>query len=118
MTSDRAALARLRQRLPSTPPQLVALLRDAGPAPRPAASSPAGTGFVLFPADELTAARIAGVAAVVVFGGDGAGDLFAIAIADGRVFRLREADYLDGVYRGPGVTLVAADLAEFLDRLP
>ncbi|MER7278612.1 hypothetical protein ABT369_29645 [Dactylosporangium sp. NPDC000244] len=54
---------------------------------------------------------------MIVFGGTGDGDRLAVAVTDGRVFRLRDADYLDGVYRGPGVTVVGAGLAEFLERL-
>jgi hypothetical protein len=33
------------------------------------------------------------------------------------VFRLREAAYLGGVWSGPGITVIAGDLREFLERL-
>ncbi|MEU0561000.1 hypothetical protein [Dactylosporangium sp. NPDC006015] len=58
---------------------------------------------------------------VVVFGSDGGGTLYAVAVgATGRVFRLRECSYLAGVYEGAlnvDVTVVAETLDDFLRRL-
>jgi hypothetical protein len=56
---------------------------------------------------------------VIVFGSDGGGDLYAMAVADGRVFRLQDASYVSGVYNGTdrGITVVGADLRDFLERL-
>lgn len=56
----------------------------------------------------------------MVFGSNGGGDLYALAATDsGPVYRLREAAYEDGIYRGTerGVTVVGDNLRDFLDRL-
>lgn len=95
------------------PTDLVALLRVVGPVSLP----DVGNGWFLHPADAAQDDRIADPfeAAVVVFGSDGGGDLFAVTTGDGRVLRLRDAAYLGGVYEGSGITVVAGDLAGFLD---
>jgi hypothetical protein len=38
---------------------------------------------------------------VVVFGSNGGGDLYAVAVTDGRVFRLQDASYIGGVTTAP-----------------
>jgi hypothetical protein len=54
---------------------------------------------------------------VVVFGSNGGGDHYALAITDGPIYRLREFSYEAGVYRGPerGITVVGEDLRDFLE---
>lgn len=58
---------------------------------------------------------------VVIFGSDGGGTLYAIAVGDiGTVYRLRECGYEQGVYSGSagfGVTVVAEGQDEFLDAV-
>jgi hypothetical protein len=57
---------------------------------------------------------------IVVFGSNGGGDLYALAATDsGPVYRLREAAYEDGIYRGTerGITVVGDNLRDFLGRL-
>jgi hypothetical protein len=55
---------------------------------------------------------------VVIFGSNGNGGLYAVALTDGRVFRLQDASYLGGVYDGTnyGITVVGVDLRDFLER--
>ncbi|MEV2237998.1 hypothetical protein [Micromonospora sp. NPDC049891] len=58
---------------------------------------------------------------VVIFGADGGGALYAIAVGGiSTVYRLRECGYEQGIYSGSadfGVTVVAEDLDDFLDAL-
>jgi hypothetical protein len=121
-----AELDLLRQRLPWTPDELVALHRQVGPVTLP----DIGNGYFLHAPDGVLAALdqqdradqigepLAEHIDVVVFGSNGGGDLYAIAVTDGRVFRLQDASYIGGVYRGTnhGITVVAADLRDFLER--
>ncbi|WP_433260415.1 hypothetical protein ACQPWR_17300 [Micromonospora vinacea] len=125
--APRAEIALLRQRLPWMPEDLVALHRQVGPVTLPDICN----GYFVHPLEELLALldvqdradRIgepfAASIEVVVFGSNGGGDLYAVATADGRVFRLRGASYVGGVYAGTGdnVTVVGADLRNFLERL-
>jgi hypothetical protein len=121
-----AELDLLRQRLPWVPDELVALHRHVGPVSLP----DIGNGYFLHPiagvvgmperpgrADQI-GEPLAGNVDVVVFGGNGGGDLYALAVTDGRVFRLREAACAGGVYDGTdeGVTVVGTDLRHFLER--
>nr|BFE60283.1 hypothetical protein GCM10020063_048090 [Dactylosporangium thailandense] len=122
-----ADLALLRQRMPWTPDEIVALHRHVGPVSLP----DIGNGYFIHALDGLPAVldqqdradQIGGPFAenidVVVFGSNGGGDLYAMAVTDGRVFRLRDAAYLGGVYDGTarGITVVGADLRDFLERL-
>ncbi|MEV4276545.1 hypothetical protein [Actinoplanes xinjiangensis] len=102
---------------PWLPPDLVALHRTVGPVSLP----DIGNGWFLHPAADVHTEpdRIADPfeAAVVVFGGDGGGSLYALTLDDGRVLRLTDAAYLGGVYEGPGIRVVADDLRDFLERL-
>ncbi|MEU7873331.1 SMI1/KNR4 family protein [Dactylosporangium sp. NPDC049140] len=121
-----AELDLLRERLPWTPDELVALHRHVGPVTLP----DIGNGYFLHAPDGVLAALdqqdradqigepLAEHIDVVVFGSNGGGDLYAIAVTDGRVFRLQDASYIGGVYGGTnhGITVVAADLHDFLER--
>lgn len=118
-----ASLDLLRQRLPWTPDELVALQRCVGPVTLPDICN----GYFLHAltavdrqdrADQIGepfGERID----VIVFGSNGGGDLYAMAVTDGRVFRVRDAGYVGGVYNGTdrGITIVGADLRDFLERL-
>jgi hypothetical protein len=121
-----AELDLLRQRLPWTPDELVALHRHVGPVTLP----DIGNGYFLREPDGVVAALdqqdradqigepLAEHVDVVVFGSNGGGALYAVAVTDGRVFRLQDTSYIRGVYDGTshGVTIVAADLRDFLER--
>lgn len=122
-------LAALRQRLPWIPDDLLAVARWVGAVSLPDIAngyfmfSPSYIQGVLYhdgipdrigePFDEYVD--------VVIFGADGGGTLYAIAVGDiGTVYRLRECGYEQGVYSGStdfGVTVVAEDLDDFLDVL-
>jgi hypothetical protein len=112
-----AELAELRERLPWIPADLVTLQRTVGPVSLPDIDN----GYFLHPVDTIIGSvegdgpdRID--EPVVVFGSNGGGDLYALGIRDGRVFRLRGAGYVGGVYEG-GVTEAGTDLGDFLTRL-
>ncbi|WP_146765926.1 hypothetical protein [Micromonospora noduli] len=125
--APRAEVDLLRQRLPWMPVDLVALHQQVGPVTLPDICN----GYFIHSSKELLALldvqdradRIGEPGAdgidVVVFGSNGGGDLYAEATADGRVFRLRGASYVGGVYAGTenGVSVAGADLREFLERL-
>jgi hypothetical protein len=124
--ASEAELELLLRRLPWMPDALVALYRHVGPVSLP----DIGNGYFLHPVDGLIsmldqhhrADRLGEPLAesldIVVFGSNGGGDLYAIAVTDGRVFRLQEAAYLGGVYHSTtaGVTIVATDLRDFLEQ--
>ncbi|GIE30950.1 hypothetical protein Ait01nite_039950 [Actinoplanes italicus] len=115
-------LAELRERMPWVPDGIVTLQRVVGPASLPDICN----GYFLYSARDLPGFldhrdgrpdRLDEAAVdVVVFGGNGGGDQYATTL-DGRVFRLQEAGYVGGVYSGPGITAVADDLREFLEKL-
>ncbi|MFG2040630.1 hypothetical protein [Dactylosporangium sp. NPDC048998] len=116
----------LRERLPWAPDGLVALQRWVGPVSLP----DIGNGYFLHPVDGLIgcldhdgyadqiAEPLIDCVDIVVFGSNGSGDLYAIATKDGSVFRLRDAEYLRGIYHGSerGISVVGDDLREFLER--
>ncbi|MFD1373678.1 hypothetical protein [Actinoplanes sichuanensis] len=119
-----ADLSELLSRMPWAPDGLVALQRSVGPVSLP----DIGNGYFLYDVRGLTGVvdhddgrpdRLAGPhqVDVVVFGGDGGGAQYAIALDDGRVLRLREAAYTGGEYDGPGITVIARDLPDFLEKL-
>lgn len=121
-----AELTALREALPSVPDPLVALQRHVGPVALP----DIGNGYFLHPAEQIAAGGHDGRADrigspfdpgvdIVVFGSNGGGDRYAVATGDGRVFRLRDTSYVDGVHEGTdhGITVVGPDLPHFLELL-
>jgi hypothetical protein len=127
--SSPAELAALREGMPWLPDDLLALYRVVGPVSLPDITN----GYFVHPPDSLIgdayrrgrrADRIREPLAedvdIVVFGSNGGGDLYALAATgSGPVYRLREAAYEDGIYRGTerGITVVGNNLGHFLDRL-
>jgi hypothetical protein len=124
--ASRVELDLLRQRLPWMPDELVALHRQVGPVTLP----DIGNGYFLHAldgllamlyqqdrADQIGQPRVGRIDAVV-FGSNGGGDLYAVAVTDGRVFRLQDASYIGGVYDSTtrGITVVGEDLRDFLER--
>jgi len=122
-----AELAALRERMPWLPDELLALFRFVGPVWLPDITN----GYFLHPpgsvidnlyhengrADRICE-RFSEDVDVVVFGSNGGGDLYALATDGGSVYRLREAAYEDGIYRGTerGITVVGETLRDFLER--
>ncbi|MET7400309.1 cyclase family protein [Dactylosporangium sp. NPDC005572] len=123
-------LAALRQRLPWIPDDLLAVARWVGAVSLPDIAN----GYFMFSSsyiqgvlyhDDGIPDRIGEPfdedVDVVIFGADGGGTLYALAVGDvGTVYRLRECGYEQGVYSsyaGFGVTVVAEDLDDFLDLL-
>jgi hypothetical protein len=127
--SSSAELAALCEGMPWLPDDLLALYRVVGPVSLPDIAN----GYFVHPPDGLLgdpyrdggrADRIGEPLAqdvdVVVFGSNGGGDLYALAATGGGpVYRLREAAYGDGIYRGTecGITVVGNNLGDFLGRL-
>ncbi|MFG3604653.1 hypothetical protein [Micromonospora chersina] len=123
-------LAALRQRLPWIPDDLLAVVRWVGEVSLPDIAngyfmfSPSYIQGVLYHDDGIPD-RIGEPfdedVDVVIFGADGGGALYAVAVGDiGTVYRLRECGYEQGIYSGSadfGVTVVAEDLDGFLDAL-
>jgi len=124
--SSAAELAGLRERLPWVPDGLVALQRCVGPISLPDISN----GYFLHPVDGLIrrldhdggadqiGAPFTNNVDIVVFGSNGGGDLYAIGTEDGLVYRLQDAGYLRGVFRGTerGIIVVGKDLRDLLER--
>lgn len=134
-----AELAMLRHRMPWVPDELVVLQQAVGAVSLPDICN----GYFLYDVrglvevldhDDGRPDRVTGAyqVDVVVFGGDGGGAQYAIALGDdvgqagdrpaqagpgGRVLRLREAAYLGGEYEGPGISVIARDLPDFLAKL-
>ncbi|WP_433204415.1 SMI1/KNR4 family protein [Dactylosporangium sp. CS-047395] len=125
-----ADLAALRSRVPWVPDDLVAVCRWVGEVSLPDIAN----GYFMFGPryihgvldhDDGRADRIGELFAedvdVVVFGSDGGGTLYAIAVGGvGTVYRLDGCAYQAGAYRGragSGVTAVAEHLDDFLERL-
>jgi hypothetical protein len=120
-------LGLLRRRVSWMPDDLIALHRHVGPVTLPDINN----GFFLYPVDRLLDVldqqgrpdRIGEPFTehidVIAFGSNGGGDLYAMAVTDGRVFRIQDASYVGGVYDGTnrGVTVVGTDLSDFLERL-
>jgi len=123
-------LAALRQRLPWIPDDLLDVARWVGAVSLPDIAN----GYFMFSPSYIQAVlshddgipdRIGEPfdedVEVVVFGADGGGTLYAIAVDDiGTVYQLRDCGYEQGVYSGSAdfsVTIVAEDLDDFLDRL-
>ena len=116
----------LGARLPWAPDALAVLHRHIGPVSLP----DIGNGYFLHSVDSLTdcldhdgypdhiGEPFSTNVEIVVFGSNGGGDLYAIGTHDGRVYRLREAQYLHGVYSGTtaGITTIGEDLRDFLQR--
>jgi hypothetical protein len=128
--ASEADLATLRSRQPWIPDDLLAVCASVGAVDLPDIAN----GYLMFDAQYILAMPEpdAGVpdrigepfddpVDVVVFGSDGGGALYAVAVGPaGTVYRLRECGYLDGTYfssGGAGVTVVAEHLAGFLDEL-
>ncbi len=126
--SPPADLTLLRRRMPWVPNELVALCQLVGPVSLPDIAN----GYFLDASKHLTSdlfheqARpdrigepFAEDVDIVVFGSNGGGDLYALATPDGGlVYRLQDAAYEAGVYRGTerGITVVGKDLRDFLDK--
>jgi hypothetical protein len=129
--ASEADLAALQLRLPWTPEDLLAVCRRVGPVNLPDIANsyfmfePEYILGVLLYHDDGVPDRIGEPfdepVDVVIFGSDGGGALYAIAVGDaGTVYRLRECGYQAGVYHsfgGLGVTVVAENLDDFLDEL-
>jgi hypothetical protein len=123
-------LAALRQRLPWIPDGLLAVARWVGEVSLPDIAngyfmfSPSYIHGMLYHDDGIPDRidePLDDDVDVVIFGSDGGGTLYAIAVGDiGTVYRLQECKYEQGVYSGSagfGVTLVAEGMDDFLDAL-
>jgi len=127
--SSAAELAVLSERMPWVPQELFALYRRVGLVSLPDITN----GYFLHPPDGLianlshedgSADRIGEPLSeevdIVVFGSNGGGDLYAVTTTDrGRVYRLQDAAYEAGVYRGSdrGITVVGENLRDFLEKV-
>ncbi|WP_155357825.1 hypothetical protein [Acrocarpospora macrocephala] len=124
--SSAAELAALHERMPWVPDELFALYRFVGPLSLPDITN----GYFLHPPDSVIGNTYHGRAdrigepfaedvAVVVFGSNGGGDLYALATTvGGPVYRLQEAVYEVGIYHGTerSITVVGEDLRNFLEE--
>lgn len=127
--SAAAELAMLRERMPWVPEELCALYRHVGPVSLPDITN----GYFLHPPAELianlshedgSADRIGEPLSeevdIVVFGSNGGGDLYAVTTTGrGRVYRLQDAGYEAGIYRGSelGIAVVGENLRDFLEKV-
>jgi hypothetical protein len=127
--ASEAELAALKSRLPWIPDDLLAVCRWVGAVSLPDIAN----GYFLFEPRHILgmldhedgiphsiAEPFDEAVDVVVFGSDGGGTLYALAVnAAGTVYRLRECAYQGGAYYGTagfGVIEVAESLDDFLDK--